>query len=252
MPNESGFVDFKQYADLNSDEEQQRLQQAMDAAEAQDDYAQKQLIKVRNSTTDGDITHSASYSDYLVAKQNAAKAWAAANMSGSDPRSGALRGSLNQSNNVVGQGQAAQDERNRREGVIAEDRRQGYVAGQKNKAAYDAYYAQIEADKKARAEADQKSKDDFNNLLVQKNASGWDDPRRYQMISNTGGANANDPWVQNGAWGTPIVKHGGGGSRENPTTPTGNATYTSGPRLQGKAFDDWWRSTGPGGGPTKP
>lgn len=103
MPNESGFIDYSQYAALNGNDEERHLQEAMAAAEAQDSQAAAALrrsqAEAERAALGGgaqDITTAASYSDYLIQKQKAAKAWQAAKMTGSDPRMAALRGAINQ------------------------------------------------------------------------------------------------------------------------------------------------------------
>lgn len=172
MPNESGFVDFKQYSDLNSEEESRRLQEALDAAEAADGVAQKSLMVAGRSAVGGDVTQSANYSDYLVAKQNASKAWAAANMTSSDPRMAGLRKSLNTQSNVAGQGAASGEELTRREGVFAKRASDGYAESLRYKAANEAYYGKQKADKEEREKVDKAAYRDYRMGWLTKGARG--------------------------------------------------------------------------------
>lgn len=194
MPNESGFVDYSQFAALNGNDEEQNLQEAMAAAEAADNAAAHQLMKVRQQTAgysegiEGDITKAASYSDYLVAKQKAAKAWQAAQVTGSDPRMAALRGDINKRRGLSQKADAASAELNRREGVVSAEAIKGSAEGRKNKDDVAAYYAKLEADKKARADADKKSKADFNASILNKMKGVWNNMDR----------SANNFWGQNG------------------------------------------------------
>ncbi len=138
MPdNSSGFVDFNQYSDLNRDEETRMLEQAMARAEAASADAQGKLRGVKREAAgrygaDGqitgeasDIAQTASYSDYLSAKGNAEKAWAAVTASTRNPYADAMRGQIGAQRGVDATAGTA------REGLNAQDAAaRAQIAGQ--------------------------------------------------------------------------------------------------------------------------
>ena len=180
MANESGFVDFNAFRDLNSEAEQQRLNEAMAAAEAADTTARQKLVHSSIDTqehgdqTQGDITKAASYSDYLAAKEGAARQWAAIQSNlGSDPRMAGLHQVLNQTNHVDQAARDAGAETDRRQVNFSNDRATGYAQGKVQMDAYRAWVQKQKDDAAARGEADKKSKSDFEHSLRDKAARYW-------------------------------------------------------------------------------
>ncbi len=149
MPdNSSGFVDFNQYADLNQSDEQRLMEEAMQRAEAADQKSKLALGHasqeaqgryVTQADIDADtragkaprgrvgaivgesqgLSQTASYGDYLKAKQDASNAWAQVNAKGADPRTNALRGQLSAQGGMGARAAAAEAERARREGMVS-------------------------------------------------------------------------------------------------------------------------------------
>lgn len=108
MPNSSGFVDFSQQLGVSGDEERRLLEQAMSRAQEATTKAQGSLAHAGQEAAghydangqivgeSADLSKTASYSDYLQAKQSAAQAWAAVGGPTLSPRSvrGAMQGQL--------------------------------------------------------------------------------------------------------------------------------------------------------------
>lgn len=92
--NASGFVDYGQFSGLNREEDDRLMQEAMARAEAADAASQTALRRVSRDAEgkEADLTKVGSYSDFLKAKQDAAKAWAAVTASTGDLRTDAMRG----------------------------------------------------------------------------------------------------------------------------------------------------------------
>lgn len=99
MPdNSSGFVDFNEYSNLNSGEEQRLLDESVQRAQ---DATTKEKQALRTSEIDAGrsntgLSETLSYSDYLKASREAASAWAAVTSRSRDPRAAALQGSIGQ------------------------------------------------------------------------------------------------------------------------------------------------------------
>jgi hypothetical protein len=187
--NASGFVDFADYANANAPEEEARLQEAMAAAEAADFEARNKLKTAGarnygydpNRDTDGDITESASYSDYLVAKQQAAKAWSAAQLAiGSDPRLAGLRESMRTKAGVAGKADASADRLGQKESELIDESSRMWNEGKTRYEAYQAQLAQWDQEKKERADAEKKGWSDYLSNLYR--AQGGHDGVTYADV----------------------------------------------------------------------
>ncbi len=115
MPNSSGFIDFNQQLAATGDEEQRELEAAMSRAEAAQGGAERSLTHANLAARDEHVglSETASYSDYLKARQNASNAWAAVTSPDANPRS--VRGAVANRMGAGGRQQAAGDELQSRE-----------------------------------------------------------------------------------------------------------------------------------------
>lgn len=170
MPdNSSGYVDFNQYSDLNSEDETRLLEEAMGRAETASANATGKLAGVKREASghynpDGtisgeasDITKAASYGDYLSAHKDAAKAWAALSGQGKgNANSDSLRNSILARQGRQGTAQAATsalktDEQNARAQITGQSESLGRQRTQ---------WAALAAEKeKARSEREKSDKD---------------------------------------------------------------------------------------------
>lgn len=218
MPNSSGFVDFNQYRDTNQDDEQAMLERAMEAAHRADERAQGGLRAASRETfgkydSHGQVvgekalSETASYSDYLKAKQDAGAAWAAVNARSVDPRRAALQSTMGDARSGVDLGA------------------QEAAAG----AAADAHIVGLKGDRE-RAAADAEMK---KNALAQREQQGEAAKARYlealtkgaESRARAGGAQtdfvggynpyASSTWAQQqGAWEAQQIKNAGGGQAQ--------------------------------------
>lgn len=159
MPdNASGFVDFNQFLNLNGDEEKRLFDEAMARAE-QATQAEKGALRhseLEAGSSDaaaGDVSKTASYSDYLTAKRNAASAWAALRARSRDPRAAAVQGAVMTPEQRAAAGSADADAQ-AREDAIAGRVKDQWAGAQTNRAARAAYEKQQADAKAAREKAD--------------------------------------------------------------------------------------------------
>lgn len=163
---------------LSGDEEQRLLEEAMARAEQADAAAQSSL---RSAATDAsnqnvnDITQSASYSDYLAAKRNAANAWAAVTGPDANPRS--VRGGVANRLGASQRAGAAGDELSRREGVFQGRVGEDYAEKQRNRTALEARRSQEAAAADERQRAGDAAQEQYRQSIYSKWAN-WDRARR--------------------------------------------------------------------------
>lgn len=237
MPNSSGYVDFNQYAELNQDEEQRLMEEAMARAEAADQTARQQLVRTSqeavNTGAEG-LSRTGSYQDYLKAKKGAADAWAAVGAEGADPRSAALHGTLRARNGVGARATASADELAGREERLGQHVGEAYAGAVKGKADREAYAAAQAKAKEDRAKADQDAASAhyagvYGRWLAGRQAGGvgvqqQDLQRQAQMLSGgvdagfqlpgrtaeqMGTPNDRRGWaIEQQAWGTPVMQSG--------------------------------------------
>lgn len=179
MPNSSGFIDFNQQLDATGDSERADLERAMQKAEEQTRQARGALGQAGREAGDhydanGQLTagaaglsQTASYSDYLRAKDNAAQAWAAVTAPTLNPRS--VRGAIG---NQLGVDAASQAAGNGLHGQ--EDRLGADIEAQGRSRATEASRRASEAEMKQQA-VDARSKSD-------------DDAKKAYLAALTGGA----------------------------------------------------------------
>ena len=267
MPdNSSGYIDFNQYSEQNGADEQQRIEQAMQRAEAAQGKAQGALRKSELEGAgrygkDGQITgekslsQTASYSDYLKASQEATAAWAAVNSRSKDPRLAALQGSLGgPGRERSAQAMAAAAAQEKSVGTELDGGVASLAVERTQRAAEAAAKAKAA---KERADFDAGNKAAFNADIQKRISKVWGG-RDTRATATWGGAGAEgwqawtpdeigqmdelgrlskqagtyDAWGKTGAWDTD-TKYGPDGNIGVSPDNKGNVTYYVGPGSQG-------------------
>ena len=171
VPNSSGFVDFNQTYDVTHDEEQRLMEAAMQRAEAADTGAQQQLVRTKQQAVDSGaegLSQAASYSDYLKAKQQATKAWAAVTASSANPYSDAVRGKVGGKGglDVAGRASASRDDLAGREANMGRWTEEAFAGKQENDARQAAWAKSQDDAKQRRANEDKENAAAFQTSLT--------------------------------------------------------------------------------------
>jgi len=203
VPSPSGFVDFNEYADLNQDEEARLMEEAAQRAEAADATASQGLMKANNEAGGKPISQTASYSDYLKQKQDAAKAWAAVSRRSADPRAASLQGGA-QFKNRSADFDAREAEFDKRQGQNREDG--AYITTQN---------AALEKKTSDAAEAQRQASETARERYIAAMVGGAEGRGRAggTQLDFVGGPNpyANSTWAQQqGGWEAAQLKKVGG------------------------------------------
>ncbi len=173
MPNSSGFVDFNQQLATSGDEERRLMEAAMSRAEAAQGKAQSGLQHASQQAGEQHVglSETASYSDYLKARQDASNAWAAVTSPDANPRS--VRGAIANRMGVAGQQQMAGDELQSREQTLGARNEGNAGAHAAYQRGMDERAAAAEAQRKAREGEDAANWGKYRDSLKAKMAGDW-------------------------------------------------------------------------------
>jgi len=241
--NASGFVDFNQFNELNADEEARMFEQAMAEAEAATER-EKTALRLTKQDASGslrgpngrptamtdDISKTASYSDYLQAKRDAAAAWAKLSARSRDPLLASVQGAAmtpEQRAAAAGADAAAQA----REDGAAGEVKSGYEANLQA-GAKRAAWEKAQADAAAkRADDDKQNKQTFYDKIYRDLIGGqWEGDFAEGM--NGGDIKQRSRWlntgVEAGDWSPPREKMKGSIYRQAWGRPGGRYYWDTG------------------------
>lgn len=180
-----GFIDYATFEELNRPEEERLMDEALARAQAADEHARAAGARAsveaqgRYNTAGqivgdmADITQTASYSDYLKAKQDAEAARRSVMGPTGDFRRDAVREQMGTARGLPGQLAEAQRAQEFREGRRATEAREGYAGVRQQRAAEQERRRAADAEAQRRADAEAQHLAAFQDTLRQRFAQQW-------------------------------------------------------------------------------